>query len=48
MWFFLQGLAWTAAGNYSDGLKAQRKAVELDDTFKQGWVHLAQVSCGRF
>jgi tetratricopeptide (TPR) repeat protein len=36
------GLALTASGSYAAGIKAQRKAVELDDNFKEGWVHLAQ------
>jgi len=39
----VQGLALTASGSYVAGIKAQRKAVELDDNFKEGWVHLAQV-----
>lgn len=41
----VQGLALTAAGNYDDGIKAQCKAVELDESFKEGLVHLAQVLC---
>lgn len=41
----VQGLALTAAGNYDDGIKAQCKAVELDEGFKEGLVHLAQVLC---
>lgn len=39
----MQGLALTASGSYVNGIKAQRRAVELDDNFKEGWVHLAQV-----
>jgi hypothetical protein len=33
----------TASGSYVNGIKAQRRAVEIDDNFKEGWVHLAQV-----
>lgn len=36
------GLALSATGNYVDGIKAQRRAVELDNKFKEGWAHLAQ------
>ncbi|KAG0562763.1 hypothetical protein KC19_9G169700 [Ceratodon purpureus] len=36
------GLALTASGSYVNGIKAQCRAVELDDNFKEGWVHLAQ------
>lgn len=45
VYMYVQGLALTAAGNYDDGIKAQCKAVELDEDFKEGLVHLAQVLC---
>ena len=42
--FVMQGLALTASGSYAAGIKAQRKAVELDDDFKAfGKIRLRDV-----
>ncbi len=38
-----QGLSLTSSGNYTEGIVAHRKAVELDTSYKEGWTHLAQV-----
>lgn len=37
-------MASTAAGDYVEGLAAHFKALELDPSFREGWIHLAQVT----